>query len=291
MSRVFLATENALRRRVVIKVLSPELAVGVSGRRFEREIQTAASLQQANIVPVLSAGSVGDLPIYVMPFVEGLSLRERLVRDGRPPLAETVNILRDIARALAYAHERGVVHRDIKPENVLLSGDAAVVTDFGIAKAVQTARATTAGESGTGSTMPALTTEGISLGTPAYMAPEQVTADPGIDHRADLYAFGCVAYELLTGAAPFAGRPAHAQLGAHLAGRRLPRLQPGDVAQPGRRPVRHATALHRGTTRDRAAARLAAVAEPRVELPEYDQGDRAALAAQGALAGRRFMDV
>jgi serine/threonine-protein kinase len=217
MSRVFLATENALRRRVVIKVLSPELAVGVSGRRFEREIQTAASLQQANIVPVLSAGSVGDLPIYVMPFVEGLSLRERLVRDGRPPLAETVNILRDIARALAYAHERGVVHRDIKPENVLLSGDAAVVTDFGIAKAVQTARATTAGESGTGSTMPALTTEGISLGTPAYMAPEQVTADPGIDHRADLYAFGCVAYELLTGAAPFAGRPAHAQLGAHLA--------------------------------------------------------------------------
>ena len=216
MSRVFLATERSLGRRVVIKVLSPEQAAGLSARRFEREIQVAASLQQANIVPVLSAGDVEGLPLYVMPFVEGLSLRERLRRDGPPPLTETVGILRDVARALTYAHDRGVVHRDIKPDNVLLSGDAAVVTDFGIAKAVQSARVGTGGASGESAEPSTLTTAGVSLGTPPYMAPEQITADPGMDHRADLYAFGCLAYELLTGETPFGGRPAHAQLAAHL---------------------------------------------------------------------------
>ena len=160
----------------------------------------------------------------------------RLSRDGTLPLGETVGILRDVARALAYAHERGVVHRDIKPENVLLSGDAAVVTDFGIAKAVQSAR----GEvdrrvreaDGT------LTTAGVSLGTPAYMAPEQVAADPGIDHRADLYSFGCLAYELLTGDTPFAGKPGHAQLAAHLGEVPVPvgERSPGTAARhcPGR---------------------------------------------------------
>lgn len=212
MSRVFLAREPALGRRIVVKVVSPDLAAGVSVQRFEREIQVAASLQHANIVPLLSAGEADGVPHYTMPYVEGVSLRERLQNDGRPPLPDALSILRDVARALAYAHEHGVVHRDIKPENVLLSGGAAVVTDFGIAKALARARIT---ESATGAAT-TLTQAGTSIGTPAYMAPEQITADPSIDHRADVYSFGCVAYELLAGEPPFASPSVHALFSAHL---------------------------------------------------------------------------
>jgi serine/threonine-protein kinase len=140
MSRVFLATETALDRAVVIKVISPDLAGGVSASRFAREIRLAASLQQANIVPLLSAGESAGLPYYTMPFVAGLSLRDRLGKVGSLPIPEALSVLRDVARALAYAHERGVVHRDINPDKVLLSGGAAVVTDFGIAKALTAAR-------------------------------------------------------------------------------------------------------------------------------------------------------
>ena len=138
MSRVFVATEKRLGRRIVIKVLSAELGASLSAGRFEREIQLAASLQQANIVPVLNTGEVEGTPFYTMPFVDGESLRGRL---SRGPLAEqeTISILRDVARALVYAHEHGVVHRDIKPDDVLLSGEAAVVTDFGIANAIYAA--------------------------------------------------------------------------------------------------------------------------------------------------------
>ncbi|MEI2719883.1 MAG: serine/threonine-protein kinase [Gemmatimonadales bacterium] len=190
MSRVFLATEVRLARSVAIKVLSPELAQGINAERFEREILLAASLQQANIVPVLAAGDVAGLPYFTMPFVEGESLRNR-IRGGGIPIADVIAILRDVTKALAYAHTRGIVHRDIKPDNVLLSGGTAVVTDFGIAKALSASRAEVAG--GT------LTSVGTSIGTPAYMAPEQVAGDPTIDHRVDLYALGCMAYELLTG--------------------------------------------------------------------------------------------
>lgn len=197
MSRVFLAEETQFERRVVIKVLSPELSAGISAERFEREIKLAAQLQQANIVAVHAAGEVGGLPYYTMPFVEGESLRTRLSHGQQLSLSECVATLRDVARALAYAHGKGVVHRDIKPENVLLSGDAAVVTDFGIAKAVSESRTNTPG--GT------LTVVGTSLGTPAYMAPEQAVGDT-VDHRADIYAWGLVAYEVLTGAHPFAGK-------------------------------------------------------------------------------------
>ena len=212
MSRVFLADEHALGRRVVVKLLAPELAAGINGERFTREIRLAASLQQANIVPLLTAGASNGLPYYTMPFVEGESLRHR-VAHGALPVAETLGILRDVAKALAYAHERGIVHRDIKPDNVLLSGGTAVVTDFGIAKALGAARATPEGGALTGGVLTAL---GSAIGTPAYMAPEQAAGDPNADHRLDLYAFGCLAYELLTGAAPFDGLAPQKLLAAHM---------------------------------------------------------------------------
>src|SRR5687767_3832594 len=215
MARVFIATERALGRRVVIKVLPPEFAAEVSTKRFEREIRLAASLQQANIVPVLSAGETEGVAHYTMPFVDGLSLRERLDRENRLPLPEVIGILRDVARALAYAHEHGVVHRDIKPENVLLSGDAAVVTDFGIAKAISSSRNAEGREPRAEGTV---TQIGTSVGTPAYMAPEQISADPDIDHRADIYSFGCLAYELISGKPPFGGST-HELFAAHLSER------------------------------------------------------------------------
>ena len=211
MSRVFLASESRLRRKVVVKVLTPELAAGVSADRFEREIVLAAQLSHANIVPVLVAGDANGLPYYTMPFVDGESLRARLATQGPPSRADAISILRDVARALGYAHERGIVHRDIKPDNVLLAGGAALVTDFGIAKAITAARA----EAGSST----LTSVGTTLGTPAYMAPEQVTGDPATDVRADIYSFGCLAFELLSGEPPFGRRPSHQMLAAHLAER------------------------------------------------------------------------
>ena len=210
MSQVFLATENRLNRKVVIKVLSPDLAAGVNAERFEREIQLAARLQQANIVPLLATGDTNGLPYFTMPFVEGESLRAHLVASGGTlSFPECVSILRDVARALSYAHATGVVHRDIKPDNVLLSHGAAMVTDFGIAKALSEAR-TGGHESGS------LTQTGTSIGSPAYMAPEQIAGDSNIDHRADLYAFGCMGYELLTGSPPFAAQSPQRALAAHL---------------------------------------------------------------------------
>jgi eukaryotic-like serine/threonine-protein kinase len=213
MSRVFVADEEALGRKVVVKVVAPELAEGMSAERFAREVRLAARLQHANIVPLLSAGATGGMPYYTMPFVDGLSLRARM-QQGPVPVSEAVGILRDVARALAYAHSQGVVHRDIKPENVLLSGGAAVVTDFGIAKALSASR-TQAGASSDATH--GLTQVGTSLGTPAYMAPEQAVGDPSTDHRADVYAWGVVAWELLAGAHPFADRATpHALIAAHV---------------------------------------------------------------------------
>ena len=213
MSRVFLATEMALARDVVIKVIKPDLAEGLSAERFAREVKLAARLQQANIVPVLAAGDAQGSPWYAMPYVRGESLRARLARGDRVPLAQAVSILRDVARALEYAHGEQVVHRDIKPENILLSGSTAVVTDFGIAKALATSRTQDGGGArGT------LTSVGSIIGTPAYMAPEQVAGDPPADHRADLYAWGVVAWELLAGRHPFASATsAQALMAAHLA--------------------------------------------------------------------------
>ena len=209
MSQVFVAEEVALGRKVVVKVLPAGRTGDVNIERFKREIQVAARLQHAHIVPVLTAGETNGLPFYTMPFVEGESLRSRLARDGALSAFETVNILRDVARALAYAHERGVVHRDIKPDNVMLAGGSAVVTDFGIAKAISASR--------TDAPDATLTQVGTSLGTPAYMAPEQAAGDPATDHRADLYAFGCMAYEMLTGEPPFVEKTPQQLLAAHMA--------------------------------------------------------------------------
>ncbi len=204
MSRVFVAMDKTLERWVVIKVLPPELSSAISVERFRREIVLAARLQHPHVVSLLAAGETGGLPYYAMPFVEGDSLRARLTR-GEMPVAETISILRDVARALEYAHRQGVVHRDIKPDNVLLAGTSAVVTDFGVARALS--ESATAGS---------LTSVGVALGTPAYMAPEQAAADPTTDFRADIYAWGVVAYEMLAGHSPFAGRTTQAMLAAHL---------------------------------------------------------------------------
>jgi TolB-like protein len=211
MSRVFVAYDQALERRVVVKVLSPELMADVNAERFRREVLVVAGLQHPHIVPVLSAGEMAGRPYLVMPYVEGESLRARITRSGPIRIVDGVGVLRDVARALAYAHERGIVHRDIKPDNVLIHAGSAVVADFGVAKALDVARRTP----GTGS-QGTLTAAGSSMGTPGYMAPEQIAADPNADYRVDIYAFGVTAYEALAAKHPFHGRPPHALLAAHL---------------------------------------------------------------------------
>ena len=223
MSRVFLATERALGRRVVIKVLPSELAGEVSVERFRREVALTARLQHPNIVPVIGAGEttpVGPktgLLYYTMPFVDGESLRARLERMGQLPMADAISIIRDVARALAFAQAHGIVHRDLKPENILIAGEAATVTDFGIAKALERSETEAQGSATPRRAINAkpLTSVGVAVGTPAYMAPEQIAVDPLVDHRSDLYALGVVAYEILAGAHPFAGRRAVALLAAH----------------------------------------------------------------------------
>jgi serine/threonine-protein kinase len=205
MSRVFVAEELSLERKVVVKVLPHELAATVNVERFRREIQLAAKLQHPHIVPVLSAGISDGLPYYTMPFIEGESLRASLARSGELPVQEAAKILRDVLSALSYAHEHSVVHRDIKPDNVLITDHHAVVADFGVAKALSA------------STNPgsALTSLGVALGTPAYMSPEQAAADPNTDQRTDIYSVGALAYEMLTGHQVFSARSPQAMLAAH----------------------------------------------------------------------------
>ncbi len=192
MSRVFVATDTALGRKVVVKVLPPELAAGVNHERFRREIQVVAQLQHPHIVPLLSAGEQGALIWYTMPYIHGESLRELLATGQVIAVRDVLRIMREVAEALDYAHGLGVIHRDIKPGNVLMQGAHALVTDFGVSKAISAAMP----QSG-------YTSAGMAIGTPAYMAPEQIAADPAADHRMDLYALGLLAYELLTGKVPF----------------------------------------------------------------------------------------
>ena len=205
MATVYLAEDLKHHRKVAVKVLRPELAASLGPERFLREVTIAANLQHPHILPLHDSGVADGFLYYVMPYVDGQSLREKLTREGELPIPEAVRILRELADALAHAHKRGVVHRDIKPENVMLSERHALVTDSGVAKAVSEA---------TG--RQSITTVGVALGTPAYMAPEQAAADPLTDHRADLYAFGIVAYELLTGRPPFTGATPQAVLAAQV---------------------------------------------------------------------------
>lgn len=204
MSRVFVATDRSLGRKVVIKVLPPELTAGVNRERFRREIQVAAQLQHPHIVTLLSAGEHEDLLYYTMPYIEGESLRHALEK-GPLAVKEVVRILHDVVDALAYAHARGVIHRDIKPGNILRQGAHALVTDFGVAKALNASRP-----------ISGITSAGMAIGTPAYMAPEQLAGDPSADNRIDIYAVGLLAYELLTGESPFTGPSPAATMAAQL---------------------------------------------------------------------------
>lgn len=205
MATVYLAEDAKHHRQVAIKMLRPELAASLGAERFLREIEIAAGLQHPHILPLYDSGGNGDVLYYVMPFVDGYSLRDRIAKVGALPIDEAVRILREVTDALAYSHQRGVVHRDIKPENIMISGAHALVTDFGIAKALSDA-----------SSSAHLTSTGMSLGTPTYMAPEQVAADPALDHRVDIYAVGVMAYEMLAGRAPFLGTNPQQVLAGHL---------------------------------------------------------------------------
>jgi serine/threonine-protein kinase len=210
MSRVFRATEGSLNRTVVIKVLSPELAATLSAERFKREIRLAARLQHPHIVPLLSAGDADGMLYYTMPFVDGEALRERMNRQRPMPIEDIGRILVEVAGALEYAHKAGVVHRDIKPENVMFFHETAVVLDFGIGRAVTVASDDNLRTSGA-----RITQTGMTLGTPFYISPEQAAGDPALDHRADIYSLGIVAYEMLTGHPPFSGRSPQAVFAAH----------------------------------------------------------------------------
>jgi len=205
MATVYLAEDVKHHRRVAVKVLRAEIAATLGAERFSREIEVAAQLQHPHILPLLDSGEAGGFYYYVMPYVEGESLRDRLAHHGELPVHDAVKVLVEVVDALAHAHTHGVVHRDIKPDNVLLAGRHALVTDFGVAKAVSEA---------TGAHT--LTSVGVALGTPAYMAPEQAAADPNLDHRVDLYAVGVLGYELLTGRPPFSGLTPQETLAAHV---------------------------------------------------------------------------
>src|SRR5881628_1706628 len=193
MATVYLARDLRHGRLVAIKVLRPEIAAALGPERFLREIELAARLTHPHILPLHDSGQAGGFLYYVMPYIEGESLRERLAREGPLPLEDALRITREVASALSYAHNHDVVHRDIKPENILLSGGEAVVADFGIARAITQAAGTR------------LTETGIPVGTPAYMSPEQASGGGLVDGRSDIYSLGCVLYEMLVGEPPFTG--------------------------------------------------------------------------------------
>ena len=253
MATVYLAEDLRHRRNVAVKVLEPDLAHAVGSSRFIREIEIAARLSHPNILPLHDSGEADGLLYYVMPFVEGDTLRDRLNRETQLPLEDALRIVHEVAEALSYAHSHGVVHRDIKPENILLAEGHAVVSDFGIARAVDAA----GGERLTGT--------GLAVGTPAYMSPEQATGGRGVDARSDIYALGCVLYELLAGEPPYAGPTPHAVIAKLLADpvpsvRRLRDTVPAEIDEAlvkalAKTPAdRFATAADFSTALDRAAS-------------------------------------
>jgi DNA-binding SARP family transcriptional activator len=235
--QVYLAEDVELGRKVLVKALSRHLSFGLSAPRFERGIRLAAQLQHPHIVPVLGAGNAGGVPYYVAPYVEGESLAERVKRlGGTMPVGDAIRILSHVASALAYAHRRGVIHRDVKPENVLVSGDYALISEFGVAKALL--------DSARGAD--AVMSVGLAIGTPGYMAPEQARGDPATDHRADIYAFGVLARALLSREAP-APPHVHGLIERCLAGR--PSDRPQSAEELHQTLTQPAPAGYRGWTR------------------------------------------
>jgi serine/threonine protein kinase len=204
MSRVYLATPAGGGARVAVKVLRPELAVVVGASRFHREIQILGRLTHPGIVPVVESGTAGSLLYLVMPYIAGEDLHARLARSGQLPIAEALAIASDLAAAIDYAHGQGIVHRDIKPANVLLDGDRALVCDFGLALALDRAA------------VEPLSSSGFVIGTPAYMSPEQATGQDNVGTPADIYALGCVLYEMLAGELPFTGATPQAMIARHV---------------------------------------------------------------------------
>jgi Tol biopolymer transport system component len=251
MATVYLAEDIKHRRQVAVKVLRPELAASVGADRFLQEITTAARFQHPHILPLLDSGEANGFLYYVMPFVEGHNLRHRLTRQGELPVHEAVKIMIEVCDALSYAHSRGVVHRDIKPDNVLLSGRHALVTDFGVAKALSEA---------TGRHQ--LTSAGIALGTPAYMAPEQAVGDPNIDHRVDIYALGILGYELVSGRVPFSARTSQEMLAAHVVQQPTPLCSHRPACPPGLEAVIMKCLAKRPADRWQTADELLAQLEP-----------------------------
>ncbi len=267
MSRVFLAEELALGRTVVIKVLPPEFGAALSPERFEREVRLAAGLQHPHIVPLLAAGAADGILYYTMPFVAGESLRARVDREGPLPVADVIRYLRDVADALVGAHAQGIVHRDIKPDNVLLTHNHAVITDFGIARAVTAAGG---GE---------LRTEtGIAVGTPAYMAPEQATGDAHLDQRADIYALGVLGYEMLAGEPPFRGPNIQAVIAAHLTRTPTPLAQVRPNVPPG------LAAILARCMEKLPADRIGSAADLVAQLDRLDPGSGEGAASGGTVA-------
>src|SRR5881296_1846200 len=212
MATVYLARDRKYDRPVALKVLRPELAAVLGGERFLREIRLTAQLQHPHILTLIDSGEADGFLYYVMPYVEGESLRQRMEREGQLPLDEALRITRAIASALDFAHGRGVIHRDVKPENIMLHQGEPMVADFGIALAISSAG------------RERLTETGLSLGTPAYMSPEQASAEPKLDGRSDQYSLASVLYEMLAGEPPYTGPTAQAIIAKRL-GEPIPHLR------------------------------------------------------------------
>ena len=267
---VYLARDAKHARQVALKILHPELAAALGAERFQREIRMLARLQHPHILPLYDSGEAAGTLYFVMPYVEGESLGARLKRDGRLPIAEAVRIARELLGALAYAHAHDIVHRDIKPENILLAAGQPLLADFGVARAIGRASGATH----------RLTDAGVVVGTPAYMSPEQASADPVLDGRSDLYSLGCVLYEMLAGRAPWAGSSAHKVIARRFVEQPLPlgKLRPEvprEVQDAVMRAL-HSAPDDRWPTAESFAAALAGSATTPVDAPNRDGAPSAA---------------